>query len=841
MALAYFVDEKGPYAVPDTGADAELRAGAQPATPEQIAEFQAADTRAKTFGTTGQAILAGGEAAARALTLGLSTGLERAAGISPESIQAREDVNPVASGIGTVAGIAAPLVLSGGTSLGAQGLKGAVSGAAELSAPSIIARAGRGVVGALEGTGALGLPEASGLAGQIARKAVAEGLGSFVEGTAYGLGEVVHEAALGNPDLTAQSALGTVGVSALLGGVAGGVLGGASAAGRGVLDHIAPSGAKGVDDKVAAWLKDFEGERGLKAAGGIQGDIQKLERTHGPEGARTIGREMGDLGLVSRFSTPAKTAERAAALKAEVGPEITQVLKNADVLATPATMADFGAIVDRVRKSTLADLKKNPGLASAAVQFDEYLTRYEQAQASVFATKAQRAYALGMPKAQVAAFRNKIELESLHEIRRQIDDVIPWGKEPMEKAYARALRDFRSAVSREIEDTVQRVGGASDVWKVANRKYTVASVASDLARKGMQRATGNNPIPLTSILGALGGGAALGSLPGGLAVGAASYALRQFGSGVANTAARDARKMLSSSPQIGASAQSMLSAASPATRALPFAAVPQIAASMAPDTEKTEALASLERTGATVSRKLDTLASTLVRAGVKAANVGRAEIEAGIASEFAQKSPPNFAKQAEQIRTLASDPAAMMQSLDELTDDLHEHAPDTAQAIGLAHVRGIHFLESKLPKPPPRTPLGPKWEPSASQIAKFNRYFVAVDEPLSIVKQAAAGTLTPEGVEAVRTVYPDLYADMQTRIVEALTKHPNVPAPQRMMLSMLLGMDVDGSIGQLAANQATYQAPSQKPGLGTPRGDPGAGALDMAKRSETPAQRAASR
>src|SRR5206468_727699 len=99
-------------------------------------------------------------------------------------------------------------------------------------------------------------------------------------------------------------------------------------------------------------------------------------------------------------------------------------------------------------------------------------------------------------------------------------------------------------------------------------------------------------------------------------------------------------------------------------------------------------------------------------------------------------------------------------------------APNTAQALQVTSARGVAFLASKLPQNAGAGPLSQKWTPTRAETSKFNRYYEAVNRPTSILKQAAAGTLTPEAIEAVATVYPELYAKIRGAIVEKLAGSP---------------------------------------------------------------------
>lgn len=161
--------------------------------------------------------------------------------------------------------------------------------------------------------------------------------------------------------------------------------------------------------------------------------------------------------------------------------------------------------------------------------------------------------------------------------------------------------------------------------------------------------------------------------------------------------------------------------------------------------------------------------------------------------------------------------------------------------MAVTTARAVSFLASKVPQAPMRGPLAHKWTPSRSQIAKFARYYEAVQDPTVLLKQAAAGTLTREAIEAVQTVYPELYARMRQGLVDRMaSRGVKVPARSRIALSMILGQDMDGRIGMLAANQATHQAPSQKQ-ADTLKPAPSAGKLTVSNRMMTPQQAALER
>ncbi len=816
MPVAYFIDPNGETVEGDAASGAALLAsGYAPASPEQAAEFVHKDEQAKQYGTPLEQVKTAAEGALSGATFGLSDAAETGLGIStPEAMKARAETNPWTHGIATAGGIGTAALLSGGLTGEAEALGGAgralapaaEMGAADYLPTNLVSRLGKFVTKSATPTVA-----ADSMLGRIGQKAVASGAGSAVEGAFYGAGQAVHEHALGDPQDLADSIVAHVGLGTLLGAGVGLPVGAAAGLGSGILSKLAGAADDAGDraswgEKVKEWADDFVGERGLKAAGAIQNNISKLERTVGPDDARAIGREMFDLGLVGGFKTKAQTLELAKALKADVGPKMSDLLAAADEAATPKQMPNVAKIFREVREGALAKVQENPGLVNVANQFGDLLDRWEAKFTEQAAVEKEAVKILGMPAEVAERLKDRASLVDLHDMRQQVDDLIPWGKEPADKAYGRALRSLRRRVSTAIDDGIESAGADVGEWKDLNRKFQVASVAQDFAQKGMQRAAGNNLVPLTSILGAVGGAEVAGPL-GALASGIASYGAKNFGSGLLGSGVRAAQQAIEGT---------------------------------APET--VAALAALERTAQSVNASIDSAASTLVRAGAKAANISRAEVAAGLAKShgfgYAQ-SAAEFAKHAAQIRTLAADPAAAQAAIQQQGAPLYEHAPDTTTALGATSARAVSYLNSQLPPDIKPGPLSPVLPHSREAIATYQVKQNAVDRPTSLIKQAAAGTLTQDAVDAVATVHPTILNKMRSAVIAAIAKHPNVPYHVIPSISLLMGQDMDGSesVSMIAGNQAAYArtAPSAKP---APQPPTGTSKLTLASRTALDQQKA---
>lgn len=172
---------------------------------------------------------------------------------------------------------------------------------------------------------------------------------------------------------------------------------------------------------------------------------------------------------------------------------------------------------------------------------------------------------------------------------------------------------------------------------------------------------------------------------------------------------------------------------------------------------------------------------------------------------------------AKNVSSLAADPDKMTEALEAIGSEFNDDAPTIAQDLRNTVARAVFFLAGKAPKPKVVSPGMPEMQPPRSEYQKYSRYVRAINDPTSLLDEADTGTLTPESVEAVRIVYPSLYAQMQAALAERVQNMPKVPYRQRMQLSALLGQDMTGtlspsmvSLAQSAYSSAKGEAPKQQ-------------------------------
>lgn len=231
----------------------------------------------------------------------------------------------------------------------------------------------------------------------------------------------------------------------------------------------------------------------------------------------------------------------------------------------------------------------------------------------------------------------------------------------------------------------------------------------------------------------------------------------------------------------------------------------------------------------------------LLRARTAAAGVARgAEVVArkGALVMSMNEAEKIYDKTRDDIVTVANDRegfrARVEQSLAPLADD----APAVVKAAGDRAEAAMHFLASKLPKPRKRDMMTPQLgddRPPADELLKFARYVNAVKDPGIMVEELERGELTAETVEAVRTVYPEVYAEVrQTVMTELANAKQPIPYQEKTRLALLLGIKPDASFEPDfgARMQQPASAPAQpKPRTSAPRG--GGALKSVAKGYET--------
>ena len=122
--------------------------------------------------------------------------------------------------------------------------------------------------------------------------------------------------------------------------------------------------------------------------------------------------------------------------------------------------------------------------------------------------------------------------------------------------------------------------------------------------------------------------------------------------------------------------------------------------------------------------------------------------------------------------------------------ELNISMPAIQSSIGAQVVAAIDFLKSKAPQSPTAHynifPNQSQYVIPDSTRQKFERYVDAINDPAGVLKLLADGKLTLEHVEALRAVYPNLYAESQRAVIEMLGEKPNLTYRQKVQLGLFM-------------------------------------------------------
>ena len=183
-------------------------------------------------------------------------------------------------------------------------------------------------------------------------------------------------------------------------------------------------------------------------------------------------------------------------------------------------------------------------------------------------------------------------------------------------------------------------------------------------------------------------------------------------------------------------------------------------------------------------------------------------------------SPEQYTKLAEQIRA-ASNPQVQQERLGNL-EHLSQHAPGvTATAMGTSSA-ALGVLAATLPPVAPRGLADPEPTPTNQDIQRFQTVYYAVKNPERLLHRVAQGHASPAAIDAVQQAFPATYAEHQKNLLAAVTKAKGeVPPQARNGVERILGMPLRARGDTTAqAQQALYAVASGPPAQPAPSGKP---------------------
>lgn len=733
--------------------------------PEGLNEFLGPELKEAKFGTPAQQGLTALEGAGEAATFGLSTGLERAAGIPAENIQARREVNPGLHTLGEVG------------SLGAQMLTGV--GEAQL-----LAKAGKGAAEILglgaKGASALAKIGASGI-DQAAQMALLQG------------GDEVSKFLSNDPHQSAQTALSSVGISALLGGGTGAALG-----------ALSPLWEATVGNKASQFVEDFKSRIN--------------DHLTNPEPSEAVTKELGeyynkvkDLSDETWGPKGLKAQEISKAVPEEITPKITEQVQN--------TFDNLNDLSQKMQDSALNDKGLYP--KHLANKFNQEFTQFQDAVTQPGATPSDLFNAQQELKQTLQSWAKDYKRipstdpshdfisaakDAAYDLRTALEDPAVWGKAAERQQsinsafseYLPHLKDFEKKFTTEVGG--ERVINPGSVQTYMNQ---VGKASGDVRRTVLgnfldKSKEFTNEISKTHV----NLGMETPVIPSSLQAIGQTLQKPTLGGKVADIFIKDALAKVAGS-SIGASIGGSLTGGIGAGVGAivgdhvlsPFMStiLPALARKMAAGPASGSGLRAAVDFGLATMRGENLLgrgASSLFKAGAKVL-------------------PESYMPTEKQTSMLNKRLLTGQTSLSLLTDaggKIGHYFPDHQQVLAQTAGNAVNYLNSLRPNSTKAAPLDGDLRPSPTQQSRYVNALKIAEAPAIVLHHIKEGTLTINHIQDLKAMYPAYYANMAQKVssamINAVNKGQEIPYKQRIALSMFLGQPVDSTLSPASIRAA---------------------------------------
>src|SRR6187399_13143 len=709
--------------------------------------------------------------------------------IDEERLDAARDLNPIAAGLGDVAGVGAQFGLSALTG-GAYGGFGAA------------ARAGKAVQTGITAGRELGV------LGRIGAKVAGEATEGLIAGAPFTLAEGV-KAFNDNPNYTAE----TIAQSALMNAGFGALLGGTIQAGKETVKGLSKALFKGTGSTAEnAFVSSLAGN-------GQESNVNKFRKlfndNHNPYSF------FKENDLLKKFNeSETEWLERLKIKTNEVGAEIGNVIDNSselsdkinktnwenyllsnnvnldqrgfknafgDFLSTlSGTEKQFGIndLEKNLYDNVLTPLKKGGAGKSlyrqAKVKIDDIVDNIRNKAIDEFsdvlaANNISRAEAMDIikqynPKLSIKQLQNEQQVLRNYSERFKVE---PSLIQEELNTTRNIVNDFRDGM---IDDLGQEIGSAE--LKELNRQYRTLSTANEMLDKKIGKLMNNRSLSLTDNIwgGAQGvSGALLGGHFGAIAGLVGNYATAGM-SAFTNKFLRENGPALVA--RFGDNPRALSAVISDAFVNTKLAGVANVL------TGKTGNLPKIVKTNIPNS-----LFDILKSQGIDVDNTD---------GENKEVSAYNT------ILTGLSDPDSPLKNL---FDNYKTDMPNVAAAGLEQEQRIINYLVSKLPKNSFATqPFAPKFNPTKQEIRGFTQAYQVVSDPTIVLDKLAQNKLTKNDVITLKATYPAIYQKMVDNVKAAgLEKNYKLNNVRKQQIALLLDDQAPTNFyAGLAANQAAY-------------------------------------
>lgn len=579
-------------------------------------------------------------------------------------------------------------------------------------------------------------------------KATELGIGSAAEGALYGAGKAVSESAIQNKPLTAEAVLSNGGYGALIGLGSGAVLGAGA--------DLAGKGIKKGADKLSGIVENSGDLKSRFVARGLGANKKQM--------GAILGNEFKQEAINDAYAVVVNGLD-------DTAPSFKQSFDNAKTKALDMDSIKIGndelmAGVDNLKTRAGETIEKSLDEVQSITDSGDFLKQMDVARNDLnsidFAGKDRLNTYLDRLKQEFTTIDEAgnvsyldMTAKDLWNVRRQLDDVIYNSKDltasgfKADNSFTNALAKGRQNVEKRLEEMIETTGGnAYAEYKAAKKAYAGASDVQKLIEHQNAKSA-NNMFGLTAYdSGAA--GAIIGGAPGAAIGFLGRKAIAEYGD-------KAALYVLSNLEKRAGALNKVVD-------------------------ESIEGLMSVARKGGSVS--------TLIPQGDK--------------NKSYETKVKELELQQERIEEIK-------QGVGEVLAGMSAAAPETAMQLRDKTMNAMDFLSSKLPKKAETNPLI-QYQVPESEVDKFNRYATAVENPQTIMKNLKGGYISPEEVEVLRKVYPEIHLKLKNKALDLLaTKNKGKVVNYQLRLQLQKLLDTKSDVNLYPTSIKTLQQSFQTP------------------------------
>lgn len=148
---------------------------------------------------------------------------------------------------------------------------------------------------------------------------------------------------------------------------------------------------------------------------------------------------------------------------------------------------------------------------------------------------------------------------------------------------------------------------------------------------------------------------------------------------------------------------------------------------------------------------------------------------------------------------------------------LAHYSPDHASELSMMSGRAVSYLDSLKPRDTQASILDTKLPPSSAQKESYYRQLAIAEQPILVMQKINDGTLAPQDIQTIQTIYPALYNRMANEVRMNITQHSaegnTIPYTTRQAASLFLQMPLDSTMvpSSIASAQGVFAQHAQQP------------------------------